>query len=64
MHLRYIRGKDGGEKDTRKTANEDAGLDDGEWIQEAEECWTTIRMATLEIRTCLGREHEKREEQR
>ena len=58
---RCVRGKNGGEKDTRKTTNEDAGLDDGGWIQEAEgECWTTTRMATLDVRTCLGRERKKK----
>src|ERR1043165_4168109 len=58
---RHHRGEDGGEKDERKAAEDDAGRDDDQWIRRTEGKSTAEnRMASLEVGTCRRAENLKR----
>src|SRR6218665_334039 len=53
----YNRGKNGREKEKRKTKNDVTGLDAERGLQQVEgESWGLWSMAPLDVRTCLGRQ--------
>src|SRR6218665_226722 len=57
----YNRGKNGREKEKRKTKNDVTGLDAERGLQQVEgESWGSWGMAPLDVRTCLGRQRTKK----